>query len=1163
MKARNMKKLAAALGMVWGVLWVSALADADDLADGFVEPPDSARPWVYWFFMDGNLSKEGMTADLKAMEAAGIGGVIIMEVSVGIPRGPVEFMSEEWCALFKHAVEEAERLGLQITLNAGPGWTGSGGPWVRADQSMQHLVASVVEADGPGTFDNVLPCPQPRKPYFGEGGLTPETLRAREEFYADEAVLAVPRNDGPRLAYIDEKALYVREPYTSKPGVKAYLPAPANHLELPSSAVIPVSDIIDLSERLQPDGRLTWDVPEGAWTILRFGRRTTGANTRPAPQPGLGLESDKFDRAALEAHFDAFIGKLLRTVGPRPANRVTGWTMLHIDSWEMGSQNWTGGFREEFRRRRAYDPLPYLPAMTGRAVESVEVSERFLWDLRLTAQELVIENHAGYLKELGRRHGFGLSIEPYDMNPTSDMVLGGVADVPMCEFWSHGFGFDSAFTCFEAASVAHTLGRSIVAAEAFTSGSGEAWQLYPAAMKNQGDWALCTGINRIVFHRFAHQPWLDRRPGMTMGPYGVHWDRTQTWWPMVSAYHRYLARCQFLLRQGVTVADVCYLVPEGAPHVFRPPASALDGELRDRRGYNFDGCAPGTLLAGAKVEDGRVTLPGGAAYRLLVLPAFDTMTPALLRKIKELVEAGATVVGPPPLESPSLSNHPSCDEEVRLIAAALWEDSGPPSNVVKRDVGKGQIVWGGALTVAGPNQAAPSPTGQARWIWYPEDNPSTAVPPCKRYFRRVFRLDPDRGVRSARVSATADNEFLLYVNGRVAARGNSFHQLYEADVRALLKPGANVLAVRATNGGDAPNPAGLIAALRGEYQDGGSFEVFTDGQWRASQKSEDDWRTSTEPLDGWTAAQDLGPAGMAPWHLDPSMGKFADIYPEYEATSRILTEMGLPPDFEADGPVRYTHRKTADADFYFVANRSAKPAVVPCTFRVSGRQPELWDPLSGAVRELPEFSGAKGRTVVALRFEPYQSFFVVFRTKPSDKPPTTTNFPSVTQVAEIDGPWDVSFDTALGAPKRTRFETLSDWSKHPEPGIRHYSGIATYLKTFDLPETARADTGRVLLDIGEVRGMAHVRLNGHDLGSVWCAPWRVDITRVVQANENRLEIDVANLWPNRLIGDKALEPDQQIAWTTWNPYDADSPLLESGLRGPLRIMTEDDLPIVE
>ena len=421
-----------------------AAAAGANLEKGFRNPPESARPWVYWFIMDGNLTREGITADFEALKKAGIGGVIMMEVDVGIPRGPVKFMSAEWRALFKHAVGEAERLGLQITLNAGPGWTGSGGPWVKPEQSMQHLVASAVEVAGPKRFDEVLPRPQRRPAFFGDGALPPEQEKAKNDFYRDVLVLAFPAPTGnERISDIDEKALYVRAPYSSQPGVKARLPSLANYPALPAAAVVPADRVVDLTSKLDAAGRLAWDVPEGKWTIMRFGRTSNGAGTRPAPLPGLGLESDKFDKAALDAHFDAFVGALLREIGPhkKPAN--TGWTMLHIDSWEMGAQNWTAAFREEFRRRRGYDPVRYLPAITGRVVDSMEVSERFLWDLRQTCQELVIENHAEHLKALGHKNGFGLSIEPYDMMPCADMSVGAVADVPMCEFWL--YGFDTAY----------------------------------------------------------------------------------------------------------------------------------------------------------------------------------------------------------------------------------------------------------------------------------------------------------------------------------------------------------------------------------------------------------------------------------------------------------------------------------------------------------------------------------------------------------------------------------------------------------------------------------------------------------------------------------------------------------------------------------------------
>ncbi|MGV8093070.1 MAG: glycosyl hydrolase [Mangrovibacterium sp.] len=670
---------------IWSILLIAVLLSvlttvqctthpSDPLKAGFINPPDTARPGVYWYFMDGNTSREAMTADLESMKEAGIGYVLFLEVNVGVPRGKVDFLSEEWQDLFVHAVRECERLGIRLILGSGPGWAGSGGPWVKPEQSMMHLVASSTEVEGPSAFHAVLPKPEPKRPFFGEGSLTNELKQIRDAWYEDVAVLAYPTPKVKQIIEdIDEKALYYRAPYTSQPGVKQFLPSLSDYPDVPGLA-IKQSEVIDLTGMLQPDGSLKWEVPAGKWTILRMGKRNNGAVTRPAPMPGLGFECDKFDTVAFDAHFDAYVGKLLEKVGHRQPTEKGGWTMIHIDSWEMGSQNWTGDFREQFKKHRGYDPLLYLPVYAGQSVESLEMSERFLWDVRLTAQELVIENHAERFKQLGRRHGFTLSIEPYDMNPTADLDLGSIADVPMCEFWTDGYGFNSSFSCMEATSIAHIQGKPVVAAEAFTADSREAWKKYPGNMKDQSDWAFCTGINRFVYHTFAHKPYGDHlKPGVTMGPYGVHWDRGQTWWPMVHAYHKYVSRCSFLLSQGKAVADILYLTPEGAPYVFRAPQSAFEGTetLPDKRGYSFDGCSP-LLLKDAEVHDGRIVFPGGASYRVLVLPDVETMTPELLTKIASLVKAGATVVGNPPSKSPSLVNYPACDEQVKALVAELW-----------------------------------------------------------------------------------------------------------------------------------------------------------------------------------------------------------------------------------------------------------------------------------------------------------------------------------------------------------------------------------------------------------------------------------------------------------------------------------------------------------
>jgi hypothetical protein len=292
----------------------------------------------------------------------------------------------------------------------------------------------------------------------------------------------------------------------------------------------------------------------------------------------------------------------------------------------------------------------------------------------MTSQELVLENHAERFKELGRRNGFRLSIEPYDMTPTADLDLGAIADVPMCEFWTDGFGFNSAFSCFESTSIAHIQSKPVVAAEAFTADWDEAWKMYPSNMKDQTDWAFAVGINRLVYHTFAHKPYGDHlKPGVQMGPYGVHWDRGQSWWPMVPAYHKYVSRCQFILSQGTAVSDILYLTPEGAPHVFRTPDSALEGTdvLPDKRGYAFDGCSP-IMLMDAHMNNGKIVFPGGASYRILVLPDVETMTPELLEKIASLAKAGALITGTPPSKSPSLVNYPDCDLEVQKLAADLW-----------------------------------------------------------------------------------------------------------------------------------------------------------------------------------------------------------------------------------------------------------------------------------------------------------------------------------------------------------------------------------------------------------------------------------------------------------------------------------------------------------
>ena len=976
----------------------------DKIKKSFANPPDSVRPGVYWYFMDGNLSREQMTADLESMKKAGIGNVIFLEVNVGVPRGKVDFLSTEWQELFTHALKESKRLGITFTMGVGPGWTGSGGPWVKAEESMRHLVSSLVEVNGENNEIIKLPIPDPCPPFFGESNLTPELKEKWKAYYQDVAVLAFPTLKGKeKIEDIDEKALYVRAPYTSMPGVKPFLPEPFFEKEITSSCAIDQNKIINVTSYLKSDGTLEWSVPEGNWTIIRFGMRNNGAVTRPAPYPGIGFECDKFDTTAFKNHFDAFIGKLFSVSNFKRASKEGGLFRLHMDSWEMGAQNWSDNFREEFKNRKGYDLLPFLPVYAGQIVGSEEISERFLWDMRVTAQELILENHAEYIKKLGQQYGLGLSIEPYDMTPCADLDLGAVADVPSCEFWLKGYGFNSSFSCIEATSIAHVKGKPIVAAEAFTADSREGYAAYPGFLKNQGDWAFAAGINQFIYHTFVHKALGEHlRPGMTMGPYGVHWDRGQTWWSMVSDYHKYISRCSFVLQQGQTVADILYLTPEGAPHVFRPPHSAMEGNdtIPDRKEYNFDGCSP-QMLSEASVKNHKIVFPGGASYQLLVMPIQKTMTPNLLAKIEELISTGANVIGIPPSKSPSLINYPKCDTEIKKNAEKIWGKTLSPEEITIQNYGKGKIYWGGDL------------------------------------------------------SHSSDNE----------------------------------------------------------------------------------------------------------------------LYPGYEAVASILKEMGVAEDFKSsNGKIRYTHKKLKDGDIYFIANRTSDTFQTNCNFRVTEGSIELWDPLTGEIREISQYKREKNHTIVPINFNAFQSYFIVFdknRKTPQSK--SNSNFDKLVPLQQIEGEWNVSFDPSWGGPEEAVFPSLSDWSKNEDEGIKYYSGTAIYRKKFNF--NSNLNERKFYLHLGEVKNIARVKLNGKDLGVIWTAPWQVEITNALVEGANHLEIEVANLWINRLIGDehfpddgikngkwpewlvnKTPRPTKRFTFSTYKFYTKDSPLVKSGLLGPVQLL---------
>lgn len=954
------------------LLWVlTSVVSGNELEKNFSTPPASARPWVYWFWINGNISKTGITGDLEAMKRVGIGGVLWMEVSgmAWAPEGPVAPGSPQWQECMQWAIRECARLGLEFNLSVDFGY-GSGGPHITPDLSMQKLYWSEMELEGGRQLEVVAPRPAVKKEISAwlrpGAALSPKVLEQidKVDSYRDIATLAIPLPASPRgKAYrIPELNLKDGTHWGTPRGVRTVAP--------PADAITPFDRVIDLTEKMDRDGKLTWDAPPGKWLVLRCGHASNFKMTRPCPALAVGLECDRLGKAGIETHYSAFLKKIFDGAGTAGGKALT---FVHIDSWEAGGQNWTATLPAEFRARRGYDLRPWLPVLTGRVVGSAESSERFLWDMRATVSEMIRDNYARRLRELAEPHRIKLSIEAYGHLCMDNLSYAGVSDMPISEFWARGDGRFPVPGGYEPstkamASAAHTYGRRIIAAEAFTSDRG--WRDHPFLLKAMGDQKFCEGLNRMIFHLSAHQPYDKMVPGLTHRKWGQHIQRHNTWFEYSRPWMDYLARCQHLLQQGQFVADVCFWFGEGAP------LNVNDMTLEMPKGYDLDFCSSETVLQ-MSVKDGRILLPSGASYRYLRLLDADRMTAPLARKVRELADAGARIIGGPrPRGAPGLTDFPRSDEEVGRIAAALW--------------------------------------------------------------------DTNRVIRSATLA-------------EVFARDN------------------------------------------------------------------------------------------------------------------------LPPDFEGAAALRYIHRRDGDTDIYFVSHQENRSLNTTCGFRVAGKRPELWNPETGAIRELAEFTEKDGLTSIPLRFEPMQSWFIVFRSgRLAPQNGAARNFSLRVERTALAGPWQVTFDPKWGGPaKPVAFDKLDDWSKHADAAIRYYSGTAVYRTRFqsEIPEPK----SQILLDLGSVEVMARVRLNGRDCGIAWKPPYLVDITDAVRAGENELEIDVVNLWINRLIGDEQLPLDAKwkdfetlLEWPEWfktdkprpsgrytftsaRHYRKDSPLSSSGLLGPVTI----------
>jgi hypothetical protein len=670
-------------GMPTWALWSPHAPDeqnSDQIERGFSLPPDAAKPWTYWWWLDGAVSKEGLTKDLEEMTEKGIAGALIFDCGSGghdSPKGPA-FMSDEWREYFRFAVQEAGRLGIEIGVNICSGWD-AGGPWVEREDAVKTFVWSETNVEGPTSFHGNLKQPQLRRLQGYDFAMEPQ------DWYRDISVTACSVGD---------------------------------------DGLWDMKKAVDLTAAMS-EGTLEWTIPDGKWTILRLGYRMSQAITKYSSSAytsseRLGWEIDPLSARAMDRHFAHTGALLIQDAGP-----LAGQTLkyLHIDSWEIGQPTWTDNLVEEFRVRRGYDPAPYLPALTGKKVGDGEITDRFLWDFRRTLADLVSANYYGRLAKLAHDHGLGTHCEaggPFFYQNIDALECLATDDIPMGEFWSTRLLFpdetpdqewegapapffqstvwrnvsDDGYSASvrQAVSCAHTYGKPLAQAESYTTYNDD-WTEYPAFLKPFGDRAFCLGLNRQVLNFFVHQSDINAVPGYQWEHVGTHFDRNITWWNKSHAWLTYLTRCQYLLSQGLFAADILYFCGETIPNfnlINRKPAS----------GFDYDVINAQALLSRAEVKDSKVTLPDGMTYRYLVIPegVAKEMTVAVLEKITSLVEGGATLVGLPPQRTPGLENAARNDKELKKLADVLWGVERTASGT--KQVGQGRVIWGTELADA-------------------------------------------------------------------------------------------------------------------------------------------------------------------------------------------------------------------------------------------------------------------------------------------------------------------------------------------------------------------------------------------------------------------------------------------------------------------------------
>lgn len=765
----------AILGVTLSISGISC--SSDPLESGFKNPSNQVQTSVYWYWISGNISEEGVKKDLYAMKEAGINRAFIGSMGVeGIetPYEKVAFGSEEWWKILHTALKTATELGIEIGIFNSPGWSQSGGPWIKPEQAMRYLTSTSCQIEGGKKISIQLDKPSkdfqdvrviafpalekadtvssgkvtfpkdPKRPYEvilkTKPGFTLRTIsfypsekpinttarlfaeqngayKLIDEFVLDRfnaalnvgfdpyapVVISVPAiqasrfkvevdataagselkdiilSSAPQIERYPEKSL-AKMFQTPLPYWEEYQWREQPALDNASWA-IHSNQVLDISSCLAGD-QLTWEAPAGKWVIMRTGMCPTGVTNSPAEPIATGLEVDKMSREHVAAHFDAYMGEIIRRI---PEADRKCWKVVVQDSYETGGQNFTDDFMESFKSRYGYDPLPFLPVYKGYVVDSQDRSDRFLWDVRRLVADRVAYDYVGGLRDISHKYGLRTWLENYGHwgFPGEFLQYGGQSDEIGGEFWS--FGDLGNIENRAASSCGHIYGKQRISAESFTSG-GRPFNCYPAMMKQRGDRFFSEGINSTLLHLCISQPSDEHVPGVNAW-FSSEFNRLNTGYPHMDLFTSYLKRTNYMLQQGLNIADVAYFIGEDAPKMTGITQPALP------KGYQFDYINAEVIERDLYVKDGLLTLPHGTQYRMLVLPELKTMRPELLEKIASLLNDGAVILGPAPERSPSGKDYGKADQQVKDLADSLWKGlDGKQTQAVQR--GKGWLLYG-------------------------------------------------------------------------------------------------------------------------------------------------------------------------------------------------------------------------------------------------------------------------------------------------------------------------------------------------------------------------------------------------------------------------------------------------------------------------------------